>query len=549
MGIIMEDKIVHLWLREIKESPKEEKEEYRTSEVSLDLLKLLNNLRNKTLKEFYLDELDLPNPSIEEWLKVLQNNYPKRRDIEVRNLLNEFRQHLYTLSKIEGKVLLLLQTPTTIIIAHSKKEKNLALEENSFKTIESFLGKHNVLRFILFELNTKNKLSVRIYEYNRKLTKGISEFLGILPEDVGWDVYGDITFHIKLGNTIFKLEKEPEEIGEMFKTGQILLEENKIILEDTEFIIEKIQVRNKVFSNVKDFYDYFIRVETSLEPYVKVLKIIQDENKNTNLGYHFGWIRYIEDNKALYKIENEKVSIVKKKTHHLFNPVFTRRKYPLIKPKTEYLSMIFNSIFFNQNFSICQIEDEFISKPIVVGSLEIYNKPIFNNNSSLNLLNELILKSQDAGEKIKSILQFIVCLILEKFIFKNTNLSYLFSDINESFIKPKINSIFGKGSDIFGVEDQIIEFKGANFYLKEGKPKRFADKLQQTIKKYIEKTKIKILLIGIDDISHKIEPLYNIKDETITEIKKWVKVNCSLFDILRISINHNNSLLLVVALK
>ena len=69
----------------------------------------------------------------------------------------------------------------------------------------------------------KTGISFLAYEQSRKLSKGLAEFLGIKPEDIGWESIGDIILTLELENFPHPIQVPLgwEELDRMIKNRKI----------------------------------------------------------------------------------------------------------------------------------------------------------------------------------------------------------------------------------------------------------------------------------------------------------------------------------------
>ena len=538
------ENVVYIWIKEIRQNLKEEKLIEKEIKLNKDIKNIINLLKDKTWTDLVLQDLDVPNPSIERWVNEIFDSYPNFNSKSAEDLINLFRSGLYTRAKEIGKVVMLLQTKENLVLAHSKKEITLAeMSKGSYKTVKRSLDRQNVLRFVIF-FKENSALKVSVFERNKKLTQGLREFLGITIEDIGWEILGSISFYLEYGNHVFKYEIDQEEVITFFNEGSIDKKRKVIYLNGRSFPINVIKIGNRIFSSVEEFYDYLIRVENEIETYRIFMEgeFLKKEYYDIST-YTSNPIFYEEDKNALYKIINSKPIIICRKKHPILEILFSRDLYPEVRLRSEYLKEFYNSIFKEGDGLSCYHIGglEFKHEANRIGSLRIHNT--ISNTRINEITNGLLKLYNDLDPSSLKIKYSVELLIFTLLSLAFEDLKTIFNQIKDEIIQPELRRVFEIDEIIEG-ENKLIEFKRPEYFTRSTSPKEFGKKINDYIENINEA--YKIIYVGIDEKKRKVVPIRIFKDEFLGVIENEIKTKLTFLKIIRIPSDDHTTLMFII---
>lgn len=515
-------KKIYFWCKPAsKPEGDEDKLIFYNVEEEQSIREVIRGLENKIIgNKKVFSEISPVNPSVKRWVETIMKSYPNREKYirEVEDLINTFRSVLQTKSKEKEKFIVgVLQLRDVLLLVHCRKDPSLAEVKEKLYSVKTILHPKNILRADIIK-NEDGVLTLTAFEYSRKLSKGHAEFWGLEPEDVGWESLGDVILNVELETFSFPLQipVEIEQLSEMIN-NRIISPMGKIKIGREEGKITKVNVYRKTM-DFPSFYEYYITESEKLESYRK--KFNEIVNIQKTISDFDDKFRYEEDEKYVYEITTEGLNQIVKKEHPRFVITFFTKALPGIMPANNFIWKFYQSIFENKSFSVWHAGEDSSLDPILIGSLEVYNK-IEISEEIQRLTDSLLNQIQDAeSRKGKLLLQSCFCRIWRENL-KSKHFKFLFDFLMEFFISKELEYEFGEVEGVFQKED-IIEFKSASEYAASGKPKKFVgDKLVPTVKSYIHEGTLKryCILYGIEDNS-KIQPIYHLKSDQISEMEK-----------------------------
>jgi hypothetical protein len=504
-----------------------------------ELESVIAQLRSKTKSEYEIEKLSIP-INQKKWVAKLLKVYPNLDAETAGFVIDDFNSRLLTRQKEEGKFTILICFGNMTILSHSKGEKTLTTtKRNLLKITKRLLDTGNVLRYLIFEVRN-DKIYVSFYE--RVKSKSFLQFLGVPEGDIYYEFYGDIVFFLTFGNKILKYETSPEDVQELIKSKSI--SGNIMTINNTNFIISKIQSGIKTFESVDKFLEHFYT-------YLQKLDFYQDKFAEIQqcLDPFFGQIYDSKD--EVYKIVNIKEGI-KKETlcikNHPFSLLFGYKKDGSgINFSEEFLSVLSQNMISGQQQELCHVGDVFCNIPIQILGLKIHNK----TNANSDLLN--IVKSLNktyidiSGEKIKLLLSLGISEIARGMIFKDMHISYLFDRISEHILE-QLNEKFNTNYNFIGMEEPVVEFKESTFWLREKNATEIANSLKEEIDKKLAQNPIVLTIIGMDEATNVITPISNsrLRSELINNVETHLSSYYSFSKLLKVPINESSSIILSI---
>jgi len=483
-----------------------------------DIREVIRNLESKHIgKRIPLSETTPSNPSIIKWMRALlsASNSPNPEIAE--DLLNEFRSELSTRSKEKDKGVGLLVLKDLIFIAHFQSEPSLAKVKDRAYSVKLLLNPKNIYRAVIVKVeNGAHILSA--YEYNKKLTRGLADFLGIEPEDISWDTTGSITLYFELDGFDLPLhiEVDSEQLDDLVKR-RLILPTGTIKTGNSIGKIIKAQVFGKTM-DFANFYDFYATHKEQLDEHKKKFSELVSHQLSLEHSQRYNENKYVyeEDDKKVYEITPSGTKVIMKKDNPRFVITYFTRQVPIIKPMNSLLLKISQAIFDNTPYEIWHAGELSTDEPIQLGNLKVYNN-LQISSGMLDFSNSIVNIIQDATSKKSNALFKLYYLETMLQQMNNIHFKSIFSFIKDEHIIPALNQEFESG--VFNDKEDYIDFKSADAV--SPKPTKFAKEvLIPTVKKYFDGTRLSRYCIayGIED-NGQIKPLYNLKNDQITEIE------------------------------
>lgn len=501
------------------EDEREDKISFYDVDDDPTIREVIRNLESKIIgKKLLFSEVSPKNPSVKKWINIIREQYSERKDDVVEDLLNTFRDSLYTRSKEKDRLIVgILLLSDVMLLVHCKKDPSLAELKDKIYSVKLIVHPKNVLR-VAFIRNENGKSTFSAFEYNRKWSKGHAEFWGIEPEDVSWESLGSIFLTVELDVFPYpiSLPIESEQLDEMV-ANRSLSPTGRIKIGREEGKITKVEVFRK-YMDFTEFYDFYVTEKEKLEEHRKRFKELVSPHVLSayDRGLYTKY-KYEENFEKIFEITTEGNKPIHDKKHPRYTICFFTKSYPKIRPTERLVYRLYQSIFENNRLEIWHAGEETSPEPVTIGCLNIYNKiDIIQGleEFSNNLLNII----QDAASKKKRLLlQNYFCNFWKRNI-KNMHCSVLFDFIIDSIIAPELEFEF-KNEGVLDKEEHL-EFKSADAV--GAKPSKFVgNTLIPTIKKYTKDGKLTrfCILYGIED-NGEIKPLYHLKNDQIADIEK-----------------------------
>lgn len=478
---------------------------------------VVRNLESKHIgKRIPLSETKPKNSSVTKWIRNILNKFPDLEENDTEDLINSFRAELSTrsLEKEKGVGVLLLKD--LLLLAHFSVEPSLAKHDDQAYAVKLLLNPKNIYRAVIVRLDG-GAFTVSAYEYNRKLTKGLAEFLGIEPEDISWDSTGTIILEVQLERFQFpvNLPIETDDIKVLF-TDKSILPTGIIKIGQETGKITKAQIFGKSLEFSK-FYDYYITHTEKLEEYKNKFNDIV--KKQGTLEYDFSeksTFHFEEDLDKVYEItatgKREKI----KKSHPRFKILFSTNQYPGIRAQSSLIWMIYKAIFENKVIEIWHAGEPSSEEAKKFGNLSVYNNISMPEDIQKFLTSLLNMVQDSSSKKVASLLKYQYCQTIKNMI-ENKHIVSIFESIQKDYIIPELESEFS--NDGFTDKEDIIELKSADDL--KGKPTRSVkDVLVPTVKKYLENDNFNrhCIIYGFED-NTTIKPIYHLKNDQVTAME------------------------------
>ncbi|MBC7334424.1 MAG: hypothetical protein H5T85_08255, partial [Actinobacteria bacterium] len=376
-------KKIYFWYKSASKPEGEDEDKFFFYEVEEEhsIRELVRVLDGKIIgNRLNFSEIHPDNPSIKRWIETIISNYPQYKNYErdVEDLINTYRSALQTKSKEKEKFVVgILQLRDVLLLVHCRKDPSLAEVRDKLYSVRTVLHPKNILRADIIK-NEDGVLTFGAFEYSRKFSKGHAEFWGLDPEDVGWELLGDIILTVELEGFSFPLQilVDTEQLQEMFNENRIS-PMGKIKIGREEGKITKVNVYHKTM-DFQSFYDFYITETEKLEKYKKIFneivraqKTILDYPETLGLDDKY---RYEEDKMYLYEITTEGKRRVTKKEHPRYFITFFTKSRPGIFPSRPFVLELYNAIFENTSMALWHAGEDSSLEPLVIGGLEVYNK-------------------------------------------------------------------------------------------------------------------------------------------------------------------------------
>lgn len=500
----------------------EEEDKLRISQFDDDsnIREVIRDLEGKIIgKRLLFSDVNPQNPSVKKWINHLMENYPVLQEDTVEDLINTFREALYSRSKEKFRIIVgIFLLKDAILLIHSKKDPAIAEWEGSINSVKIILHPKNILRVAIIK-EENGTVFFSAFEYSKKWSRGHAEFWKIDPEDVSWDSLGNIILRIEVEGFDhgMQMQIESDDLDAMIKDDRIS-PSGKIKIGKSEGKIISVDVFRKTL-DFNEFYDYYITQKENLEEHRKKFReLIQP-----------GAIQSFDaksKNKHKYKDHEEKILeitaagelVVHQKNHPQYTICFFSDVYPRIVPSKLLISKLYDAIFENHRLDVWHAGEETSRNPYTIGALNI-----FNNCKISRQIDELSQKflnviSDVSGKKEKCLLQYQFCQFWRTNL-TNEHLSSIFDFIIEDRLIPELKYEF-KNDGLFSKED-YLEFKSASEF--DRKISKFTkDTLLPTIDKYIDENGIltrNCILYGVED-DNTINPILHLKSDMIPTIER-----------------------------
>ena len=316
-------------------------------------------LETKAVKRTKLfSEVNPKNPSVKKWIMSIWDGYPECMDEAVDDLLNVFRDSLFTRSKERNRIVGLLMAPDRLLLIHCRKDASLAEMDDQVITADIVLHSRNLLRAAMISRG-QDGLTFSAFEQNRRLSKGFADFWQIDPDEIAWESIGSIILNIELETFRWPIQVpiEPEQLDELIHDGDVSTL-GHIRIGNQPGTITMVEVLGKQMT-FSQFMDFYVTEKEQLEDfrarYRKLVSPNSIESFDPDLKKHYD---YEEDAEWIYKIEATGTTRFLKKEHPKFTVCFFTSQPPGIHARNSLSTLISKSIFETSSLSIWHPELE-----------------------------------------------------------------------------------------------------------------------------------------------------------------------------------------------
>jgi len=490
-----------------------------------NIREVIRDLEGKIVgKRLLFSDVNPENPSVKKWIHNLIDTYPKIQKDSVEDLINTFRETLYSRSKEKFRIIVgIFLLRDVVLLIHSKKDPAIAEWEGTINSVKLILHPKNILRVAIIK-KENGALYFSAFEYSKKWSLAHAKFWGIDPDDVAWESLGNVILRIQLedfDHTI-QMQIESDTLDDMIKENRIS-PSGKIKIGKSDGNIVLIDVFRKTME-FNEFFDYYITQKEKLEEHRKKFRgliqpgaILSFDEKSKQKH------KYKESEEKVFEITATGDQLIHEKKHPQYTICFFTNIYPRIVPSPTLISKLYDSIFENHRFNIWHAGEETARDPYSIGSLNIFNK--CDISRKIDELNQQLLNviSDVSGKKEKYILQYQFCEFWKNNL-RNKHLNAMFDFIIEERIIPELKFEF-KNDGLLAKEDHL-EFKSASDF--NPKISKFTkDTLLPTINGYFEDRKLTrhCIVYGVED-NNAINPILHLKSDMIPKIEQ--NVNPSL---------------------
>ncbi|MFA4876751.1 MAG: hypothetical protein WC586_05015 [Methanoregula sp.] len=502
------------------DTEEEDKIKISTFDDDSNIREVLRDLEGKIIgKRLLFSDVSPQNPSVKKWINHLMENYPALREDTVEDLINTFREALYSRSKEKFRIIVgIFLLKDAVLLIHSKKDPAIAEFEGTINSVKLILHPKNILRVAIIK-EENGTVFFSAFEYSKKWSRGHAEFWKIDPEDVSWDSLGNIILRIEVEGFDhgMQMQIESEDLDAMIKDDRISPSGN-IKIGKSEGKIVLVDVFRKTL-DFNEFYDFYITQQENLEEHRKKFReliqpgAIQSFDVKSKTKHKFK-----DYEEKVFEITSTGEQLIHQKNHPMYTICFFSDVYPRIVPSKSLISKLYDAIFENHRFDIWHAGEETSRSQYTIGALNI-----FNNCKVSREFNELSQKflnviSDVAGKKEKYLLQFQFCQFWKANLM-NEHLNSMFDFISEDRLIPELKFEF-KNDGLFTKENQL-EFKSASEF--NGKIAKFTkDTLLPTIDKYIDEDGLltrNCILYGVED-DNSINPILHLGSDMIPKIEE-----------------------------
>ncbi len=487
-------------------------------EINSDIREVIRGLEEKHIgKRIPLPEATPKNPSVINWITKIMDSFPDRKDEFVDFLLDAFRAELSTRSREQEKGVGALLLNDTLFVGLFSKDLLLAqIGDNAAKTVKALLTQKNIYRAVIIKSEEKSRV-LSAYEYNKKLTQGLADFLGISVEDISWESTGTIILQIKLENCDLPIQLpiETDGLKKLFDKNE-LSPNGRILLGQATGQVTSAQIFGKTL-DFPEFYDYYHTKTQKLDIHRKKFNdLIESQNlmrydiekKNTFM--------YEDDIDKLVEFSVEGKKEIMNKAHPRFRIIYFTKDYPGIKPNSKLLWDINQAIFKDVPLDLWHAGELSDDNFTALGNLKIFNRTGLSDETialSNNLLN--VIRDSES-QKFSALMKYYYCELM-KFLFGGKQLRFVFEFIQDTYLSPDLITVFG--TDGLCAKEGALQFKSSADV--DPKPTKFAkDTLVPTIKNYNTNGKLRAccILYGIEDNSV-VRPIHHLKNDGVTTIE------------------------------
>jgi len=510
------------------------KKKVEKSKLNKILEKLIEQGKNKKICEIELNENCI------DWINSIFSKLgdnPKSPDLDIINdrikyLLKDFSREMKTSMRQINKYVIAIIYKDFILLAHSLYGEETVTPD--WEIFPRMIDKDNVLRYVLFKLNSKKEIEVRYNElYN---TESFMDWLGISKWESSYQFGGKYRFYTQLLNKPFILELDDEDIESI--KGNIV--DSHINLENSIKILPITQIRigKMSFDTFNEFMEVYMAEKYDLTYYSR--KYLEIKGSLEHLAY-----KHFDSPKSIFKhVDNIPVELLKKQNIN-FDILFATSSNGFILDFTEeYMNVLFSRYINGEILRIFHAGDNTeLRTPYKIRQMEIYNKlNLFASKSLIEYYNSLGLHDFNTF----NILSFLVFSVLFR---ENRDLclAYFFKKMANKFLNQ-----IDDNNKILNREDSVIEYKGQEFFL--GKDNDIISRIVESVDSKMNENGIMIFLIGVEEPpSGKITPILNnrIGNDRLNKIESELlnKSKCKSVFLYPIPIEQDSSIISILFYK
>lgn len=503
------------------DSEEDDKIKISTFDDDSNIHEVIRDLEGKIIgKRLLFSDVNPQNPSVKKWINHLMGNYPAIQGDTVEDLINTFRDALYSRSKEKFRIIVgIFLLKDAVLLIHSKKDPAIAEWEGTINSVKLILHPKNILRVAIIK-KENGTVFFSAFEYSKKWSRGHAEFWKIDPEDVSWDSLGNIILRIEIEGFDhgMQMQIESEDLDAMIKDDRIS-PSGKINIGKSEGKIVFVDVFRKTL-DFNEFYDFYITQQENLEEHRKKFReliqpgAIQSFDVKSKTKYKFK-----DYEEKVFEITSTGEQLIHHKNHPQYTICFFSDVYPRIVPSKSLISKLYDAIFENHRFDVWHAGEETSRNPYTIGALNIYNNCKVSREFDELSQEFLNVISDVAGKKERYLLQFQFCQFWKTNLI-NEHLNSMFNFISEDRLIPELKFEF-KNNGLFTKENHL-EFKSASDFNR--KISKFTnDTLLPTIDKYIDDDGLLIrncILYGVED-DNSINPILHLKSDMISKIEEY----------------------------
>jgi len=469
----------------------------RTSDVN-KIIEVISKLPTGSLKKF--DDINL-NTNPKKWIKNLLENYSQPENEKMEELINDFTDSMKTRMREDEKYVIGLLWKNELLLAHSYfGEKTITPE---WKVIPRMLDFDNVMRYVLFQRESDENISVKYFE--KYSTDSFVDWLGLPQKDALYHFGGKYRISTEVDGVINTLEIPIEKIDTWVNEhDEIKNSEIELPTPINKLKIVQIRVGRKKYDKPRDFLQDFYAEKYNINYYRKKFKEIQSSVN----PYIY---KFFDEKGQVIMIEGDNTVSVVKKTNPHFDVLFCCN---LISIRDNYLDDIYRKFQNEENIRIYHAGHNFSHQPLIINNMEIWNE--IKTSTIFSSIKDYYDNINLQDKNITQIFEVILFFLL-KSENEAKHISTFFTELSNKILEnTRITTNFAK------LEDGIIEYKASDYFT--GQNKDIINRISSDLKKKFDTNSTKVYLIGVND-DGSLDPIPNgrLASDRVNSIQENIK--------------------------
>jgi len=439
---------------------------------------LINDGETKNLNELELKE------NCREWLDDLLSNFPHINEQNIRYLINDFTDSMKTRMREEDKYAIAILSDRGLFLCHSILGEETITPE--WQVIERMLDKDNVLRFVYFK---REDINIKVVYYETYRSESLVDWLGLPEKEASYYFGGKTRIYTKINELDCILELRDEDIESILDEKRLEIERNHLVLSNPLVRLQIIQVRvwRKKYKKINDFLQDFLAERYNLNYYATKYKEINEE---ITIYIH----KFIDDRNCVIKKEEKEEKRVLIKRNPNFYILFINGNIDI---RESFLDEIYTKLLNKEPIKIFHAGTPLLYPPLQISSVQFFNQ------LKVNEITKLFIEKYENVKLLDKTLDRIMLYCVFDMLKKENEeepIKYLFEKIN-----GKIAKDIGISEQLITKENNLIEYKSSDFF--SGDDKEIIKRFKEDIESKLERSYIKIYIIGIDEKTQQFYPI------------------------------------------